>query len=120
MSWKLCYTAIDEKAAALSHVFQREAEQLRYAYRGSDTITTLSALSLCSIASTWLGKDKLGQDLLKDSRAMAERLQLFGSQGTDAVETKFLQMTSEQIRATSHAAWGSYSYITPWHRPATG
>ncbi|EXK25202.1 hypothetical protein FOMG_18140 [Fusarium oxysporum f. sp. melonis 26406] len=108
----LCYTAIDEKAAALSHVFQREAEQLRYAYRGSDTITTLSALSLCSIASTWLGKDKLGQDLLKDSRAMAERLQLFGSQGTDAVETKFLQMTSEQIRATSHAAWGSYSYIT--------
>ncbi|EGU76976.1 hypothetical protein FOXB_12508 [Fusarium oxysporum f. sp. conglutinans Fo5176] len=25
----LCYTAIDEKAAALSHVFQREAEQLR-------------------------------------------------------------------------------------------
>ncbi|EXA28888.1 hypothetical protein FOVG_19546 [Fusarium oxysporum f. sp. pisi HDV247] len=108
----LCYTAIDEKAAALSHVFQREAEQLRYAYRGSDTITTLSALSLCSIACTWLGKDKLGQDLLKDSRAMAERLQLFGSQGTDAVETKFLQMTSEQIRATSHAAWGSYSYIT--------
>ena len=83
-----------------------------YAYRSSDTITTLSAISLYSIACTWLGKEKLGQDLLKDSRAMAERLQLFGSQGTDAVETRFLQMTSEQIRATSHAAWGSYGYIT--------
>ncbi|KAF4454146.1 hypothetical protein F53441_3281 [Fusarium austroafricanum] len=72
--WKLSYNGINEKAPALSHVFQHEAEQLWYAYRGSDNITTLSAIALCLIACIWLGKDKLGKDLLKDSRAMAERL----------------------------------------------
>ncbi|CAI6341681.1 unnamed protein product [Periconia digitata] len=108
----LCYTGIDEKATALSHVFQQEAEQLWYACRGSDTIVNVSAISLCSIACIWLGKDKLGKDLLKDGRAMAERLQLFGSQQSDLLETKFLRMKPEQIRASSYAAWGSYGYIT--------
>ena len=96
----------------MGHVFQNEAEQLWPAYRGSDSITNLSATSVFSIACIWLGKGELGQNLLTHSRAMADRLGLFGSAEAHTVAARYSQMTAEDKRATSHAAWGSYGYIT--------
>lgn len=92
--------------------FFTEAEMLWRAEGYTDSINTAIALQLFSIGCLVNYKDDLSVQAIKEGRAMAERLKLFGTPPTIFQENRYQTLSSEWQRATSYAAWGIYIYLS--------
>ena len=109
---KQTYTAIDVKAAALSQAFFAEAELLWKSERASDSLTSVAAMQIFSLACSTQGKDDLAVRLAKDGRSMAERLELFSVMKSESMSTHIDAMSPDLKRASAHTAWGVYNWLT--------
>lgn len=89
-----------------------EAEGLLRGENASDSVTTVSALFIFTIASTLHGKDAIAQDALMSGRQMGERLGLFGVPHSHHAAEAYRSMSPETIRMASHTAWGGHNWLT--------
>ncbi|KAI9170621.1 pantothenate transporter liz1 [Paramyrothecium foliicola] len=106
------YTAVDIASAALTKAFLIETEGLWKAECSTDSLTTVAALSVFSLACATQGKPGLGMTLVEQARRMAQRMRLFESPYEETT-LKALKATSPDfIKAASHTAWGMYNWLT--------
>jgi hypothetical protein len=106
------YTAIDVTSAALTEAFLVETESLWKAEYSTDSLTTVAALSIFSLACATQGKAGLGMTLVKQARHMAERMRLFESPPEEATLNTLKAISPDYITAASHTAWGIYNWLT--------
>ncbi|KAI9163684.1 Conidial development protein fluffy [Paramyrothecium foliicola] len=109
--FKQYYVKIDSRAASLSLAFRSEALKLWQAQRALESITTVAAMSVLSLAVHSQGMEQQSLLILEDMHRIASRMRLFGT--PHAVETieHFRKMSPDLIRATAHVAWGSYCWL---------
>lgn len=58
-----------------------------------------------------LGNDQVSRGAIVDARRMAEEMKLLGVAHDSSLAAEFHQMSPEILRAVSHVAWGSYSFM---------
>ncbi|KAK2006708.1 hypothetical protein LZ32DRAFT_79142 [Colletotrichum eremochloae] len=114
------FTTFDVRSASFSVAFQQEAKVLWNAERSHDSALNLAAMCYLAMASGMSGHEDLASALLKDIRAMATRMNLFGAQPTDELLQVFYQLPLEKFKAMAAAAWGTYGWLTfhATHYPA--
>ncbi|KAK2031992.1 hypothetical protein LX32DRAFT_237142 [Colletotrichum zoysiae] len=106
------YTTFDMRSASFSVAFQQEAKILWTAERSHDNALNLAAMCYLAMAAGMSGHEDMAFALLKDIRAMATRMNLFGVQPTDELLGVFHQLPLEKFKAMATAAWGTYGWLT--------
>ncbi|KAL7948832.1 hypothetical protein V8C42DRAFT_230442 [Trichoderma barbatum] len=106
------YTGKDVRAAAVGQTLFNDCKYLFRAERSTDDIVTLAAINIFALGCFFHGEDRLGHELLETARQKGKRLSLYGIHPTSPSALEFSQMPSDQIRATSHVAWGTYVWLT--------
>ncbi|CAG7557447.1 unnamed protein product [Fusarium equiseti] len=106
------FTAFDIQSAALSLGFEREAQLLWQDKRYSDSPTNLGAMVCLSMASGMGGREDFMLQLIEDIRAMAARMNLFGTRVSDETLKTFHELPPDKFRASAAAAWGAYGWLT--------
>lgn len=97
--------------ARFTAVFIEEALKLWLAERSNDSTTTLAALNCLSVATSWAGRNKLGNhQLVEDARAMSVRMQLLDVAPTDTSMERLQNLDELDMRDRAHVAWGSYGW----------
>ena len=81
------------------------------AEKSTDLLTTIAGIQIFTFGSVGGGRDRLGLELMKEGRLMAERLLLFGIPGSESISAHFDNMSPKWKMATAHTAWGFYN----WH-----
>ncbi|PVH95427.1 hypothetical protein DM02DRAFT_617915 [Periconia macrospinosa] len=99
--------------------FLNEASQIYETEKESDSLTTVAATALMSMAWIMQGKDKTAVALLVENARMAERLHLYNA--SSYTSSGPLDLQNEDIRAAAAAtAWGSFNFqilmSTSYHR----
>lgn len=82
------------------------------AERNADSITTVAAATILSLAAQTNSQDEFGMEVLMAGRQMAERLGLMNLPRDSARSPYFNEMSPQWVRATSHVAWGTYNYFS--------
>jgi hypothetical protein len=90
----------------------QESEKLWLTERNLDTPLNLAATCYLAMAGTMNGTDQLAGILVQDSRSMAIKMNLFGVPPTNDLITTFQQLSVKKMREFSHAAWGTYAWLT--------
>lgn len=89
--------------------FLDEASRIYETEKQSDSLTTVAATALMSMAWIMQGKDKIGRALLVENVRMAERLHLYNA--PPYTSSGPLDLQNEDIRAAAAAtAWGSFNF----------
>jgi hypothetical protein len=92
----------------LASSFLHEASQLYNEVKDVDCLTTLAATSLMWMATTTLGKDKIGMKLLAKNASMAERLHLYNVPANAPPSP--LNLKDDDVKTMAAAtAWGSFN-----------
>jgi hypothetical protein len=65
-----------------------------------------------SMASGMGGREDFMLQLIEDIRAMAARMNLFGTRVSDETLKTFHQLPPDKFRASAAAAWGAYGWLT--------
>ncbi|KAK2040168.1 hypothetical protein LZ31DRAFT_558122 [Colletotrichum somersetense] len=106
------YTTFDVRSASFSVAFQQEGKLLWTVERSHDNALNLAAMCYLAMAAGISGHEDLAFALLKDIRAMATRMDLFGVWPTDELLRVFHQLPLEKFKAMATAAWGTYGWLT--------
>jgi hypothetical protein len=65
-----------------------------------------------SMGSGMGGREDLMLQTIADIRAMAARMNLFGTRVSDETLKTFHQLPPDKFRASAAAAWGAYGWLT--------
>lgn len=97
--------------AHFSAAFLEESLKLWHAERLTDSTTTLAALNCLSVATSWAGRNELGNhQLVEDARVMSIRMQLLDVAPTDTSIEHLQNLDELDMRDRAHVAWGSYGW----------
>ncbi|KAF4456621.1 Conidial development protein fluffy [Fusarium austroafricanum] len=107
-----CFSSLDPRAFPLVTAFLGEAEALWKAERSSDSVVNISALITFAVVTMMQGKDNISLELFADGRHMAERMCLIGVRHTAQLSEKFHQLPPKSLRASAHAAWSCYTWLS--------
>ena len=102
---------MDSEATSIGIAFFAEAERLWGAERSIDTPATLTAMMVLGHACNLDGREEFGLLLFAEVRLKAARMKLFGVPYGGARVQQFHQMSPEELRENSHAAWGAYNWL---------
>ncbi|KAK3933992.1 hypothetical protein QBC46DRAFT_325783 [Diplogelasinospora grovesii] len=109
------YSYFEPEAAALSYLFYDEAKALWQAELENNpdkpTLTAVAASQLLSIAASCHGNDIDALALLREGCEVGVKMGLFGVPKEKSAEI-WVDHVPEWIRATTHTAWGVFSWVT--------
>jgi hypothetical protein len=101
----------NSRALPFSHTFLREAEHLWQAERSCYSHTTLSAMTMLSLAAAGLGRDQISLALLANAHEMAKEMELLATSQSISIVAELGSVPPATTAARSHATWGLYNYL---------
>lgn len=109
---QLGHSIVAPQAALMSEAFFLEADALWQLEQRSDSLPTVAAAQLLSLASIYNGHDG-GFPYLSQGIQMAQRMSLFGipDLGATSALPRHEPEPERWARARSHTAWGVFNWI---------